>query len=222
MMYGLLINPVHALDARHFAKMLGVMCDNGQAKSTGCNTNDDVEIANSKSLAGKTMSNLCIVCYPVFYDGQHFERIFYLLWLPHVFLHIATVQRSVCEFCNAYLRGINVFWRYFRNMCANSATMVEVLNPSVGVKNVSYHNRLIIKIDLSDGHIVVTMFHHLIIRLSLFRLRPYPFQFKKTSLSLLWCKGVGLIISWHNQLVSQPLTIVLRERKSLQISPKII
>ena len=48
----LLFNPIHALNTRYLAKVLGVVRDNGQAIMAGSDSNENVKIAYSQALFG--------------------------------------------------------------------------------------------------------------------------------------------------------------------------
>ena len=84
------------------------------------------------------------------------------------------------------------------------------------------HKPLIIKIDFTIKRTtIIAMLQHLIVFLAIFRFRPNTSQTEKTSLTL-FCRKFWLFVFGHNQLVGQPLTVALRERKPLQICPQIV
>ena len=95
----------------------------------------------------------------------------------------------------------------------------EILNPSIGVENETFHKPLIIQIDFTMKRTtIIAMLHHLIVLLAFFCFRPDASQTEETSLAL-FCRKFSLFVFRHNQLVGQPLTVALRERKALQICP---
>ncbi len=221
MMYGLLINPVHTLDARHFAKMLGVMCDNGQTVVACCDCNENVKIPNSQSLTGKTLSDFSILTRPVtkWQDGK---CVFNLCRLFQMLLNVIAMKSTVCKLRNAYLGSKDLFSWCYGNMIINPTAMAEEFNPCISVKNETFHKPLIVKVDFTVKRTsIIAMLHHLVVCFTFFRFRPNAGHLQELCLPL-FCRKFCRLFFWHNQLICQPLTITLRERKPLQISPKII
>ena len=217
-MSNLLANPVNTFQSWYFTKMLGIVCDHRQTKMSGGDGNHNVEIANGQSMAGERMPNLRIVTSPIA-KRQNNKRLFNLSWLFKMFLYSLAVKCSVCKFSNAYLRGKNLICRSISNMLVYPTAMMEILYPSVGIKDKSFHNKLIVKIYFAiKGTTVVAMLHHLIVLLALSVLRPYTCHFQKFGFAF-FCRKIRRCLFGHNQLFGQPLTVTLRERKSLQISP---
>ena len=68
---------------------------------------------------------------------------------------------------------------------------------------------------------IIAMLHHLIVLLAFFCFRPDASQTEETSLTL-FCRKFSLFVFRHNQLVDQPLTVALRERKADGISFELI
>ena len=60
-----------------------------------------------------------------------------------------TIKGTECKFSNAYFRGKNLVGRSLCDMLINPASMVEVFNPSVSVKNITFHKTLIVKVNLT-------------------------------------------------------------------------
>lgn len=101
-------------------------------------------------------------------------------------------------------------------------TMMEVFDPSVRIKNITFHICLIIKVYFTIKRTaIVSVLHHLIVLFTLRILRPYASHFQEFGFTLL-CSQFWDTLLWHNQFPSQPLPVTLRERKPLQVSPKII
>lgn len=218
------VNPVHTLNAWHFAKVLHVVSDYCQPIMAGSNGNEDVEIASSQALTGKSVTNISITLRPPFYNGQYGKRFFNLFRFFQMFFNSFTVKSTVSKFCNTCLRSKDLFSWGIGNVPIYTSTMVKILNPRICVENVTFHKALIIKIDITVKRLaIVTMLHHLIILFSFFSLRPNASHTKELRLSF-FCRKFFLFFSHcclcgHNQLVGQPLTVTLRERKSLQIGP---
>ena len=128
------------------------------------------------------------------------------------------MKRTIGKLGDTYLRGIDLFCWSFCDMPFYSTTTTEILNPRVGVENETLHKPLIIKIDFTIKRTtIIAMLQHLIVFLAIFRFRPNTSQTEKTSLTL-FCRKFWLFVFGHNQLVDQPLTVALRERKTLETS----
>ena len=54
-------------------------------------------------------------------------------------LNVATIQGTIGQFCKCYLRGKNLINVLIVNTLLNSIALMEILNPSTGVKNVPFH-----------------------------------------------------------------------------------
>ena len=164
------------------------------------------------------MTNLCIVTNPVA-NRQNCESFFDFLWLLEAFFYSLAVKGTVCKFSNTNFRSIDLFGRCVCNMFLYATTAMEILNPRVSIKEVAFHKLLIIKVNITvSGTAIITMFHHLIMLLSFGSLRPNARQTKKPGFAFFRCKFRRGLFG-HNQLVCQPLSLTLRKRESLQVSP---
>ena len=208
MMSGLLANPVHAFQSWNFSKVLGVVCDHRQTILSCGDSYHNIKIANGQSAVGKRLSNLCIVTNPVA-KRQDCKRLFNLSWLFKMFLNSIAVKRPVCKLGNAYFRGKNLPCRCFINMNIYPTTMVEVFNPCISIKDITFHGRLIVKINFAIKRTaIVTMLHHLIVLFAFCILRPNASHFQKFGFTL-FCLRLRHGFLGHNQLVSQPLAVGL-------------
>ncbi len=188
---------------------------------TGCNGNKNVEITNNDPFTGESLTHLSIIPSPIT-KGQNSKGLFNLPWFLQMLFHGLTMKRTIGKLGDTYLRGIDLFCWSFCDMPFYSTTTTEILNPRVGVENETLHKPLIIKIDFTIKRTtIIAMLQHLIVFLAIFRFRPNTSQTEKTSLTL-FCRKFWLFVFGHNQLVGQPLTVALRERKTLQICPQIV
>ncbi len=212
------LNPVNAVDARNLTEVLGIMGDNSQSKVAGCDSYHDVKISYNDTLAGERLSYLGIVTSPVA-KWQDCKCLCNFLRLLKMTFYSLTVKSSISKFGNGNLRSKNLFGRCLCNMLVYTSAMAEVFNPSVRIKDVPFHNGLIIKSYLAvQGTAIVAMLHHLIILLTFSILRPDACQTQEASLAL-FSRKLRRSFFGHNQLIGQPLSITLRERKPLQICP---
>ena len=197
------------------------MRDNGQAIMAGSDSNENVKVAYSQALFGEALTDFSVITYPIS-KWQYRKCRFYLFRLLQMLFYSGTMKRSISEFGKAYFRCKNLLSRCFCNMLIYTTTMSEKFNPSIRVKNKPFHKFLIIKVDFTVKRTtIITMLHHLIVLFSFFCFRPNTCQFKKFSLTF-FCRKCCCLFFGHNQFVGQPLTIVFRERKSLQICPQIV
>ena len=191
--------------------MLDIVCNNRQTIMTCRNGNQNIKVANSQSLASECMANIGIITSPVFNDWKNLEVLSYHLWFSQVFLYVLAMQSTVCEFCYRNLGSENLVLLDLRDMRSNTTTVMEILNPSVRIKDISFHNLSIVKINFTiKGTTIVAMLHCLVILLALSILRPYPFHLKEFRQGIVF-SCVLLYLCRHNQLVCQPLTVFLRE-----------
>jgi len=146
--------------------MFGVMSDYSEPIMSGGNCNENVHIANNDSFAGECMTNLCIIMRPVT-QRKNSKSPFYLLGLFEMFFDRLTVKSTICKFCNIYLRGKYFISRSLFYMSINTSTMAEIFNPSVSIKNKSFHNLSIVKSYITIKRTtIIAMLHHLIILFS--------------------------------------------------------
>ena len=216
----ILFHPINTMYSWHFFKMLDVMSDNCQSPLTSSSTNDNIKIAYNKAFTDKALTYFCISANPIL-KWENGKSVFNHLRLFQMLIHSLAVKSTVCKFSNGYLGSKDLIrWR-FCNVLIYSSTMVEKFNPGVSIKNIAFHNYLIIKVYVTVGQmVVIAVLHHLII-LFAFCITPTTCQAEESRLAL-FCRHVQIYIYWHNQLVGQPLTITLRKVKPLQVCPKIV
>jgi len=118
------------------------------------------------------MTDLCIVTNPIA-KRQNCESLFNCFRLLKAFFNSLAVKSTISKFSNTNLRGKDLFDRCVCNMFFYATTTMKIFNPSVSIKNITFHNSLVIKVNITiSGTIIITMFHHLIILFTLFCFRP--------------------------------------------------
>ena len=86
-----------------------------------------------------------------------------------MFFYGLTMKRTISKFGDTYFRGIDLFCWSFCDMLFYSTTTTEILNPSIGVENETFHKPLIIQIDFTMKRTtIIAMLHHLIVLLAFF------------------------------------------------------
>jgi len=210
----LLINPVHTLDARYFTKMLSVMCDNGQTVLTCCDSNENVKIANPQSLTSKALSDFSILTRPVT-KRQNSKGVFNFYGLLQMFLNVIAMKSTIGKLRNAYLGSKYLLGRCYGNMLIDPTAMAEEFNPCIRVKNETFYKQLIVKVYFTVKRtFIITMLHHLVVSFTFFRFRPNASHLQELCFPFFSRKFYSFFFM-HNQLISQPLAITRRERKSL-------
>ena len=188
--------------------MFDVVSDNGQTKLASSCSNHNIKVTYGQAFTDKVLTNFCIVANPIT-KREYGESLFYLLWLLEMTFHCLAVKGTICKFRNGDFRGENLIGRRFCNMLVNPTTMPKEFNPCISIKNKTFHNGLIIKVNITVGWTtVVAVLHHLIILFSL-RIRPTSSQTEEISFALFCCQ-FGSAIFWHNQFVGKPFTFALR------------
>ncbi len=222
MMNKLSLHPVHTLNAGHIAKVLHVVGDYCQTIVPGSNSNENVKITSFQTLLCKGLANIHIVVNPSFRNRKHLEIFLYNVRFFHVLLNITTMYGTVCKFCYRNFGSKYFLFCSLRDVNTYSTAMMEIFNPSIGIKNISFHKTLIVIVKLTVKRTtIVTMLHHLIILFTFFRFRPYSLHFKESGHIIIFLGSISCFGFFfrHNQLVCQPLTVTLRKRKPLQIRP---
>lgn len=138
-------------------------------------------------------------------------------------LHTFAAQRSISELSDRDLGRKNLRGGDFCYMPGNSTPAMEELYPCISVKNIAFHNCILIRDWKSSvgWPSVIAMLHHIIVLFTFWCLRPRSCQLEELSLAIL-CRGSVSRRRRHDKLVSQPLFITLRERKTLEIAPQIV
>ena len=114
------------------------MCNQRQSMMAGGNGYENIHIANNNSFAGECMANLSIVTSPVIDDWKNLKVLSYHLWFSQVFFYVLTMQSTVRSLCYRNLGSENLVLWNLRNMRSNTTTMMEILNPSVRIKDIAF------------------------------------------------------------------------------------
>ena len=207
----LAVNPVNTMYARYLTEMLGVMGNYGQPKMTSSNSYKNIELANSQTLGCKSVTYFNVIVNPIFYNGKNLKVLLNDLRFSKMLLDILTMYGPISKFRNRDFRSKDFILGCLRNMCPHTTALVEKFNPRVRVNNKTFHSGLIIKVYFTvKWTTIIAMLHHLVVFFALSILRPNAFHLQKLFQRLV-LRCDFFILSRHNQLICQPLTITLRE-----------